>query len=234
MDPSHRKIELQSPADLTHLTSKLRTLARQKLDLHLPPQQDTTSPDELRTQVEDLVDAFVAQILSGMRHNISINGIDVVQRGENEDDAAGLQMEGIEQPSVAEVEEFEPFNEKLRSKLATTTQRRDALIAKISSQRRTVPGVAARAFEEKFEREMGDLEAARVEGLSAGEELVGREVVGVEGLKRKREVERTWERAVEGLGRLNEGLPETRARLERCGDVVGYLGGGEKRKRGEA
>jgi len=47
-------------------------------------------------------------------------------------------------------------------------------------------------------------------------------------------VERTWERAVEGLGRLNEGLPETRARLERCGDVVGYLGGGEKRKRGEA
>jgi kinetochor protein Mis14/NSL1 len=30
---------------------------------------------------------------------------------------------------------------------------------------------------------------------------------------------------MEGLGRLNKGLPETRARLERCGDVVGYLGG---------
>jgi kinetochor protein Mis14/NSL1 len=231
MDPSHRKIELQSPADLTHLTQKLRTLARQKLDLHLPPQQDTTSPDELRTQVESLVDAFVAQILSGMRQNISINGNDVVQHGGDAEDEDAHMDGGLEAPSVAEVEEFEPFDEKLRARLATTTLKRDALIAKISAQRRTVPGVAARAFEEQFEREMAELETARVEGLKGGEEMAEGEVVGVEGLKRKREVERNWERALEGLARLNDGLPETRARLERCGDVVGYLGGGEKRKR---
>jgi kinetochor protein Mis14/NSL1 len=36
-----------------------------------------------------------------------------------------------------------------------------------------------------------------------------------------------WERAVEGLGRLDKGLPETRARLERAGEVVGYLGEGK-------
>jgi kinetochor protein Mis14/NSL1 len=29
------------------------------------------------------------------------------------------------------------------------------------------------------------------------------------------------------LGRLDKGLPETRARLERAGDVVEYLGGGK-------
>jgi kinetochor protein Mis14/NSL1 len=33
---------------------------------------------------------------------------------------------------------------------------------------------------------------------------------------------------VEGLGRLDKGLPETRARLERAGGVVGYLGRGGK------
>ena len=50
------------------------------------------------------------------------------------------------------------------------------------------------------------------------------------GMQRGEEVRRNWERAVMGVGRLNKGLPETRARLERCGGVVGYLGGeGEKK-----
>jgi kinetochor protein Mis14/NSL1 len=47
-------------------------------------------------------------------------------------------------------------------------------------------------------------------------------------IARDEEVRKNWERAVEGLGRLNKGLPETRARLERCGDVVGYLDGEKK------
>ena len=54
------------------------------------------------------------------------------------------------------------------------------------------------------------------------------DVAGVEALQRQDEVERNWERAVTGLQRLNKGLPETRARLERAGDVVGYLGGAKK------
>ena len=54
------------------------------------------------------------------------------------------------------------------------------------------------------------------------------DVAGVEALQRQEEVERNWERAVTGLQRLNKGLPETRARLERAGDVVGYLGGAKK------
>ena len=57
--------------------------------------------------------------------------------------------------------------------------------------------------------------------LSTGEMVLGA------GMQRGEEVRRNWERAVQGVGRLNKGLPETRARLERCGGVVGYLGGGE-------
>jgi kinetochor protein Mis14/NSL1 len=234
MDTEHRKIELQSPADLTYLTSKIRTLARQKLDLHLPSQQDTAEPDELRKQVEDLVDAFVAQVLSGLRHNISINGIDVVGRGrEGEDDDVAMEG-GDEAPSIAEVEVYEAFDEKLRGKLATTTQKRDGLISKISHHRRTTPALAARSFELQFGREMEEWERVAEEGERLGVEAAAKEVVGIEGLKRKREVERSWERAVEGLGSLNGGLPETRARLERCRDVVGYLDGGQKKRKGMA
>ncbi|KAK3207826.1 hypothetical protein GRF29_96g583441 [Pseudopithomyces chartarum] len=116
MDPEHRKIELQSPADLTHLTSQLRTLARSKLDQAFPPQPSTSTlpPDDLRAQVESMVDAFVAQVLSGMRHNISINGVDVIARGAPDED--GNFPDDQKEEEVV-IEEFEPFDEKLRRRV---------------------------------------------------------------------------------------------------------------------
>jgi kinetochor protein Mis14/NSL1 len=225
MDSEHRKVELQSPTDFTYLASKIRSTALQKLNLHLPPQADTTEPDELRKQVEDLVDDFVAQVIFGMKLNISINGIDVVNKGAGED---GDDIMDID-PAVnglsnekAEVEEFEPFDEKLRARLGSTVQKRDALISKTSQHRRTTPAVVAQKFEEQFSHEAVGLEEMRKEALTV-------ETVGVDTLKRQEPVEKTWGRTVEGLGRLNKCLPETRARLERCGDVVGYLGGETKK-----
>lgn len=217
MDPEHRKIELQSPADLTHLTTQLRTLARQKLDLHLPPQPDTTTPDDLRAQVESLVDAFVAQILVGMRQNISINGVDVIPRGAIDENGDLIVEAGGEGEAV--IEEFEAFDEKLRKRVGAVVERRDRLVEGISRHRRETGRVAARRWEEEWVRGMEEMEKARV-GVNGEPESV----LGVEALKRQEEVERGWGRAVEGLGRLNKGLPETRARLERAGEVVEYLG----------
>ncbi|EAT89835.1 hypothetical protein HBH56_020240 [Parastagonospora nodorum] len=214
MDTQHRKIELQSPSDLTFLTSQIRTAARQKLDLHLPPVSDSSEPDELRRQVEDLVDAFVAQVLAGMKGNISINGMDVEGAIDGEGTVEAT-MEGVER------EEFEPFDEKLRGKVGSTIARRDALVGKISAHRRTTGEAAAKAFQQQFERE-NEVVAKQV--VEEGD----MDIAGVDALEREEEVRRNWERAVEGLGRLNKGLPETRARLERAGDVVGYLGGEKK------
>ncbi|KAF2819516.1 hypothetical protein CC86DRAFT_362331 [Ophiobolus disseminans] len=214
MDSEHRKIELQSPADLTFLTSQLRTAARQKLDLHLPPVSDTSEPDELRRHVEELVDRFVAQVLSGIRTNVSINGIDVV-REDVEGDAEGV--------SAVETEEYEAFDDKLRGKLSSTVAKRDQLVAKISQHRRTTPGAAAAAWQAQFERENREL--LQEGGMDVDGDV---DVADMEALQRYEDVQRNWERAVEGLGRLNKGLPETRARLERAGDVVGYLGGEKK------
>lgn len=245
MDTAHRKIELQSPSDLTFLTSQIRTAARQKLDLHLPPvsSDSPNEPDELRKNVEDLVDAFVAQVLNAMRHNISINGIDVVAAKEGDREGDGEGMEGVMigeggaegDLSQVEKEDFEPFDDKLRTKLSATVQKRDALIAKISAHRRGTPAAAAQKWKALFEAESQALAVgaqAADGGPGAGEDNAQGEdvIVDLEAMKRADEVQRNWERAVEGLGRLNKGLPETRARLERCGEVVGYLRGGEGKK----
>ena len=222
MESEHRKIELQSPADLTYLSSCIRTAARQKLDLHLPPVSDTSEPDELRRHVEELVESFVAQVLAGMRHNISINGIDVVARGQDDE---GEHMQGIEGEGLAQVEkeEFEPFDDKLRTKLSTTVQKRDALVAKISQHRRTTPAAAAAAWQAQFDKESDALFAEQANVLETAHGVGEGDIASVEAIKRADEVARNWERSLSGLVKLNKGLPETRARLERCGDVVGYL-----------
>lgn len=55
MDPHHRKIDLQSPADLTYLHNNIKNAAQQKLDLAIPPQGE----DAFRTKVQDLVQEVV-------------------------------------------------------------------------------------------------------------------------------------------------------------------------------
>ncbi|KAJ4341349.1 hypothetical protein N0V87_001738 [Didymella glomerata] len=228
MQSEHRKIELQSPSDLAYLTSQIRTAARQKLDLHLPA-QPSDSADDLRAQTEVLVDAFVAQVLAGLRNNITINGLDVVAQSRGGGFGDGDEMEGVVAEGVqgVEEEEFEAFDEKLRIKLAKEVEKRDKLVANISKHRRETAEKSARAFEERFEAEQRAAEEQRRVQLEKAQALDKEDVLDIE-IARDEEVRKNWERAVEGLGRLNKGLPETRARLERCGDVVGYLDGEKK------
>jgi kinetochor protein Mis14/NSL1 len=216
MDPTHRKIELQSPADLVYIHTKIRHAALSKLNLHLPPVADTSAPDDLRAAVEAAVEAFVAAVLSGVKSNVSVNGMEMSTLDDAAHTADGVQVQG--EPR----EEFEAFDEKLRARLAKAVQRRDALVKDISVHRRETALQAAGEWQARFEAEAarGVGAAYRAPGDADGD-VGGAVEVDVPRLD---EVERSWERAVEGLARLNKGLPETRARLERAGDVVGYLG----------
>jgi hypothetical protein len=101
----HRKIELQSLADLTHLQTQLHAASTQKLDLHFPPsalrkvaepatyiglggasqpQPTYTQPpnnteaevDPMRQRVQTLVDSFLQRTWESASHSISINGLD--------------------------------------------------------------------------------------------------------------------------------------------------------------
>lgn len=51
MDPHHRKVDLQAPADLVYLHNNIKAVAQQKLDLAIPPQGE----DAFRNQVQELV-----------------------------------------------------------------------------------------------------------------------------------------------------------------------------------
>ncbi|XPS97011.1 hypothetical protein M3J09_006255 [Ascochyta lentis] len=169
MQSEHRKIELQAPGDLSYLTTQIRAAARSKLDLHLPAQPsdaDALAADDLRAQTETLVDAFVAQVLAGLKSNIAINGIDVVSaaRGGGFGVSLGLEGEDAMEGGVAqqgesvqgvEEEEFEPFDDRLRVRLAEQVGRRDRLVAAISRHRRETAAASARRFEEAFERDAG-------------------------------------------------------------------------------
>lgn len=55
-ESGHRKVELQSPADLTYLIANVSRAAREKLDKHLPPNAAPDGEDVMRKRVEELLD----------------------------------------------------------------------------------------------------------------------------------------------------------------------------------
>ena len=77
-DSVHRRIELQSAADLHYLRSNARRSARRIIDLHLPPAAapDGGEEDGLRRGVEGLVEEYIKNTFLSARHSISINGLE--------------------------------------------------------------------------------------------------------------------------------------------------------------
>lgn len=94
-NPHHRKVELQSPLDLTYLRENVAAAAKQKLNLHFPPDATTRNKpgeqegaevvgngaeereDPMRARVATLVDDFLDRTYGFASHSISINGNDV-------------------------------------------------------------------------------------------------------------------------------------------------------------
>jgi kinetochor protein Mis14/NSL1 len=74
-----RKIELQSPADVSYLVALTQRAARQKIDVAFPPSAAPTNgeDDGMRRRVEELVNGFVEKTWEGVRLNVSCNGMDM-------------------------------------------------------------------------------------------------------------------------------------------------------------
>jgi kinetochor protein Mis14/NSL1 len=75
-ETAHRKIELQSPADLTYLIANVTRTAQEKLDKHLPPDAAPERDDAMRKRVEQLVDEYIRSTFGAAKDNVSINGMD--------------------------------------------------------------------------------------------------------------------------------------------------------------
>ena len=77
-ESAHRKIELQSPADLTYLIANVSRAAREKIDKHLPPDAAPKGQeDEMRKRVEALVDDYIRNVFAGAKNSMSVNGMEV-------------------------------------------------------------------------------------------------------------------------------------------------------------
>lgn len=64
MDGAHRKIELQSPEDLTYLITNVRRAAAEHLSEAFPPVEgDDAGGDELRVRIEKIVDEVCVSCL---------------------------------------------------------------------------------------------------------------------------------------------------------------------------
>lgn len=76
-ETAHRRIELQSPADLQYLIANVSRAAREKIDKHFPPEAAPESgEDDMRKRVEVLVDEYIRRTFAAAKDGMSINGMD--------------------------------------------------------------------------------------------------------------------------------------------------------------
>lgn len=216
--PHHRKIELQSCADLTYLLTNIRASAAQKLDTAFPPSAAPEGEeDALRSKVEQLVHEYMNATFSLALPSLSINGID--------GSTAYPSLSPTDQPPTTEAEgddgNYESHDPRLAEKLRKLYMQHEQETTRVAEMRRDAPGAAARAFMETLRGEIQAEREVDVKMEDEGEAQVLREM-GV--LERSKEVEKMWERGVDGLKGL-EGLKGVVARLERAGTVAEIVEG---------
>ncbi|KAI4165115.1 MAG: hypothetical protein LQ342_001392 [Letrouitia transgressa] len=221
MDPTpHRKIDLQSPADLAYLHANIRSAAQQKLDLAIPTPATATADDAaFRARVQQLVHEFIAQTLTLALPSLAINGLDAP--------AAVLAPEPDAGAGPGQGGNYEPYDAELAETLRTLYRRLEWEHTRVAELRREAPGAAARAYVERVEGEMAGQRAAEEEEMERGEEAEAR-VEGSLGqmmrVERLEQVERMWGRGVEGLLGL-EKITGVLAKLERATKVAEVVEG---------
>ncbi|KAL8989489.1 MAG: hypothetical protein Q9177_001628, partial [Variospora cf. flavescens] len=121
MDPHHRKIDLQSPADLTYLQTNIQLSAQQKLELAIPASANPAgASDAFRPQVQRLVQDYIAQTLSLALPSLAVNGLDADGSMLLAGGARSLSGDGNNNNNNVEDESnYEPYDPRLGEKLRT-------------------------------------------------------------------------------------------------------------------
>ncbi|KAF2206376.1 hypothetical protein CERZMDRAFT_115745 [Cercospora zeae-maydis SCOH1-5] len=209
-ESAHRKIELQSPADLTYLIANVTKAAQEKIDQHLPPDAAPAGEDAMRKRVEQLVDEYIRTTFNAAKDNITINGMDT---REIEEELAKAQ----------EGEELEPFDTKLAQRIQALSSQIEHQTLQLANLRRKAPKETAEQFKVAFERQTEEyekkLEKERAARLKAAQETD----VSVGEVKRVEEIQGTWQRGNEDLAKLKESMEGTVGRLEKAQKAVGVV-----------
>ncbi|PGH01320.1 hypothetical protein AJ79_07957 [Helicocarpus griseus UAMH5409] len=188
--PHHRKIALQSPADLSYLYTNTLALSRQKLDLHFPPSANassssssptspthTANPDPMKSHVQSLVDAFIQKTFLTAAPSISINGLSPAEAAATATPTGGKNTNKEEADPLSflharEAVEYEPYDTALAARVAGLYAQLESLTMTVAQLRRDAPGRAAGGYaealrgvieEEELEEEEEEMEMEELE-----------------------------------------------------------------------
>ncbi|RDA84998.1 hypothetical protein CP532_3869 [Ophiocordyceps camponoti-leonardi (nom. inval.)] len=215
MEAVQRKIELQSPEDLSYLLGNVRRAATARLDEAFPPVEGG-GEDELRNRIAELVEEFIDRTFSLASPNMSINGLPVPksllgeERGTKEEE---------------EVVEYEAFDGRKRRRVADLVAEEEKLLEEVAALKRTVPSSVAAANASRLKEEMARDDAlfrdhlARIRSEAASEDRehllpLPREAAAA--AARQMDVEASFLSAVDALARLKRDLPAVVAKMERA------------------
>ncbi|KAK1251583.1 hypothetical protein MKX07_007062 [Trichoderma sp. CBMAI-0711] len=207
-----RKIELQSPEDLAYLITNVRNAAVEHLNEAFPP-VDGAEEDELRIQIEVLVNEYINKTFSLAAPNLTINGLPVPP-------TAIVAAAAAMPPDTV----YEPFDTRKRRQVADLITQEEKLLEDVAALKRSVPAKVAAEHAERVraamrqdeddlrERVARDAAAAEASAAAAGGGLLP----GVSRLQRQEGVEDGFKSAVQGLGRLKRDMPAVVAKMERA------------------
>ncbi|KAI7141741.1 hypothetical protein KC343_g14873 [Hortaea werneckii] len=209
-EAAHRKIELQSPADLTYLIANVSRAAREKIDKHLPPDAAPEGEDAMRKRVEQLVEEYIRNTFNAAKNSMSINGMD-----SREMDA--------ELAKAQEGEEIEPFDTKLAQRIQNLSAQIEQRTLDLANLRRNAPAETSKRFQDSFAKQTEDYDARlqKDEQMKLDEAKNTHMEIGE--MERLDEMQSAWTKGTEQLQELKTGLGSTVARMEKAEKAVGVL-----------
>ncbi|KAL6721121.1 hypothetical protein ACLMJK_000221 [Lecanora helva] len=211
MDNHYRKIDLQSPSDLTYLLNNIKNAAKEKLDLAIPHFAAPEGEDRYRSKVEELIQEYILQTLTLALPNLTLNGFDPPPTLVCPDSAPKL-------GSPDNDGNYEPYDPRLAEKLRTLYAEFEVQSTRVAELRREAPGAAARRYIESLKEELRVEEELERSRETRGEKM-DRKPLDFIPLGRKEDVEKMWERGTQGLVDL-EKIPEILAKLDRADKVA--------------
>ncbi|KAK3703047.1 hypothetical protein LTR37_014658 [Vermiconidia calcicola] len=207
---AHRKIELQSPADLTYLIVNVTKAAREKVDRHLPPDAAPLGEDAMRKRVEQLVDDYIRNTFNSAKDNISVNGMD------------SKEMEA-ELEKAQEGEEIEPFDTKLAQRIQTLSGQIEKHTLDLANLRRNAPAQTLQRFQQSFTKASEQDDARLQQYGSERLDEAKQTEIDIGEIERLDEVQATWQNGSENLISLKSELGGTVAKMERAQQAVDFV-----------
>ncbi|RMZ07933.1 hypothetical protein D0860_04878 [Hortaea werneckii] len=234
-EAAHRKIELQSPADLTYLIANVSRAAREKIDKHLPPDAAPEGEDAMRKRVEQLVEEvnrlrqYIRNTFNAAKNSMSINGMD--SRELDAELAKAQEGEGTVAPRqrstnilvLTSIAEIEPFDTKLAQRIQNLSAQIEQRTLDLANLRRNAPAETSKRFQDSFAKQTEDYDTRlqKDEQMKLDEARSTHMEIG--GVERLDEMQSAWSKGTEQLQELRTGLGSTVARMEKAEKAVGVL-----------